>query len=532
MKPEIQSLLQELYQVDAQLKNHEEKIVSIITKMIEAKPNIEINETFKTSLKQEIKEYITHQKVTNYSSSSKPNLWNILSYIFGWAWVAAFSFFIIWWWTLNAPTSNTQTDQIALTDSDSLIAFENTITPIQGNFGSLANLLAGETWWKWWGGDWLDQAMAFEEIPSPMSIKMQTENTTDDKTVSTSRNFDMEREVLVNETAVDMIMPFPDGEYPIWIPEIYRYNFSWEFDLEIPEQMSVYKKVSSWIDNQFDIQKILSGMKIPAIDMWKFSNLWVSHITLDENKPFWHSISISLDTPSVSIYSNWKQWPQEMYNENKPSTIIWEDELINIAQRFLQEKSISTSPYGQPKIDSYYNNIINTYATTKILPQYHISNASVVFPVIVDENEVQEEYGWYHGLTVEIDLNEKKVSAVYGLSKYDFQEAKYDVENNTQNILKVAQVGGRWGFYDASEVYGQDAKYIDIEITSPKLTYINNYKYDETNFSDEQYLIPAVVFEVVKNGSNDYYGDSITIPLIKDLYTYDKDGNIIWNSQE
>jgi hypothetical protein len=113
------------------------------------------------------------------------------------------------------------------------------------------------------------------------------------------------------------------------------------------------------------------------------------------------------------------------------------------------------------------------------------------------------------------------------LSVAEYLASDYQVENNTENILKVANVWGRWGFYD----YGtENVKITNILLKNPKITYINSYNYK--NNIQEQFVIPAVTFEVEKPANIEYfYQETITVPLLKDMYKYDDSGKIIGSSE-
>jgi hypothetical protein len=50
--------------------------------MLLLKPNIKIDADFKMALQERISEKITSQKLENYLSSRKMNIWQIVSYIF------------------------------------------------------------------------------------------------------------------------------------------------------------------------------------------------------------------------------------------------------------------------------------------------------------------------------------------------------------------------------------------------------------------------------------------------------------------
>jgi len=82
MGKDVEKILQELYQIDESLKQKENELTKIIQNMLLLKPNIKMDENFKLALKERISEKITSEKLQNYMSRRKLNIWQIFSYIF------------------------------------------------------------------------------------------------------------------------------------------------------------------------------------------------------------------------------------------------------------------------------------------------------------------------------------------------------------------------------------------------------------------------------------------------------------------
>jgi hypothetical protein len=56
-------------------------------------------------------------------------------------------------------------------------------------------------------------------------------------------------------------------------------------------------------------------------------------------------------------------------------------------------------------------------------------------------------------------------------------------------------------------------------LKNPSIKYIHIYSYKDN--IQEQYLVPAIVFEIDNEKGAEYnYGETITIPLLKDFYKY------------
>lgn len=139
---------------------------------------------------------------------------------------------------------------------------------------------------------------------------------------------------------------------------------------------------------------------------------------------------------------------------------------------------------------------------------------------------VLEEHWEKSWVKVEVDLKEKKVVWLYRLWVSNYLKSYYETETNLENILKTANVWGRYGFYD---YWNENVKYIYKTLKNPRLNCINTYKYD--NFWQEQFLIPAIIFDIEDTKENMFI-QTIIVPLVKDFYKYDNSWNIVWNSQE
>lgn len=509
MEKDIEKILQELYEVDSSLKEKEKELRKIIHTMLNLKPNVKIDETFKSTLRENISKKIVSEKLKNYSSQ-KQNIWHFFAYIFGTAWILAFWFFLLNE-NLNIGKNDIWNPNTPIT-TNNILSFESEITKISGWFGDLKNI-------------WENTAPALRGVwgwATPSSAKMlQTESVsrdiwTEDMQIATETP-------LGDEMTVGKTMDLVD---PNWVPEIYRYSFSGELNVTLSEMMPVYKK-SNQNNLGKDFWKKFANFRFNGLDISRFSDLSAGNISFNQDKEYGYSINIDFSNGYLNIYKNWDTWPQKNYQEKKTTSLLAEDEVLNIANSFMKEYGIDISQYGHAKIETNYNTLLKTSDVSRIMPDFIPDTTYILYPLIVDGKEIMEESWDTAGIKVEIDTEEKRVSSVVWLSIQNYVQSDYIVENNTENILKVANVWGRFWFYTPET---DRVKYKDIELKNPTLKYINIYEYK--NNIQEQYLIPAVVFEVEKEGLENYYWNTISVPLVKDFYKYDKNGNIVWNSQE
>lgn len=481
MQENIKKILNELYLIDETLKDKEGELIKIISAMLNLRPNVNINDDFKKELKNQILQKITSEKLKKYNS--KPNIWKILTYTFWTVWVC-----VLWVFIINENFSN------SLLPSKQ-ISFESSIKSSSNSFWSLAKLWTNENA-KWWSN----------EV----------------KTFSSKRASSEANDIVASPIANKMMVS-PDMVDPNYIPEVYKYSFSWELNIDLKENMPVYKKEYLKSDSS-KIAQIIWNIDFNWVNIWNFDKLWVSNISLNQEKDFWYNINIDFENNALNIYKNWSKWPQIDYSKKQTQVILQENEVISIAKNFLTDYKIDLSKYGEARIEKSYLQIMTKYASDRIMPEYPNNITNVIFPKIVDNNEVYEEYGQASWVRMEIDLENKKVISLNGLSVDNYLKSEYKVETSKENILKIASVWWRYGFNNTDL---KNLKYVDITLINPKLKYINTYKYD--NNKTEEYLVPAIVFEVVKDEKSTYYGETVTVPLVKDFYKYEND-KIIWGN--
>lgn len=578
MRKQIENILQELYGIDWELKNREEELIQIIDSMINLKPNVKIDENFKEELRKRIIKEISIKKVKNMAwNRNKLSLFQIFSYVFWTAGVAAFWFFMF---------KDTLFKDVDFGNGKQNIKFESTVTESKEWFWKLSNVLNQDNA-KWW-------EMAMEKTQETPVIAPNLENNRTkintkeavkvipNNEVSITRakigendpNKNIEDTSLLDAVAIwdeaisndssssittsdgvpwasmwyawiDMDMgdtppsnpslrmygdPMPKiiapDDWWVYIPEVYRYSYSWNLNLDLKNTMPVYKRDNQKIESEVFAQS-LNNLDFAWIDISNFSNVGVSNISLSEDKEYGYNIYVDFENTSMNISKNLNKWPQQPYIEWEKQVFLEEKEIIKIANDFLKIHKIDLSKYGNPVIEKTYMMAYAKYSSSKMMPEFAQNMTNVVFPLIIDWNEILEEWWQALWVRIEVDLKEKKVTWLSGLSIDSYLKSDYKTETTTVNIIKVAEKWGRYGFYD----YGTgEVKYIDLNLKNPEIKYVHTYSYKDN--IQEQYLVPAVVFEVEKiENTENFYGETVVVPLLKDSYKYDENGNINWASE-
>lgn len=498
MKWNIQEILDELYQIDASLKSNENQLKTIIQKMMDVRPEPKINAEFKKSLHKEILHTFQQKKIQTFKKS--PNFLEILTWIIGWASLAAVGIFSI----QNFPQS-TPPEQIANTNTQKVFAFQTNIKKVNDTgFGDIK----------------LPAATQQNGVPETQAMT-KTSNVSLKATPPAWDALPMvwwaQEKKIVTFAPQENLQIADSDEY---IPEMYRYNFTGSLNIDLQNKLPVYKKETTKQDTN-DLAKYISNIKFSGMNLNLFQNLSVGSITLNEEKDFWYQLNVDFENATLNIWKNFAKWPQDP-SEVKKSNIS-EEEIITIATTFMTQYGIDISWYAKPVLEKTPDMAIarEVSSDANTMPYYN-SNRSVIFPTIIDGHTISNEWGGVSGVRVDIDTTQKKVIWVSWLSVSTYLKSDYEMETQTGNILKVASKWGRYGIYD----YGtQKVKYIDVNIENPEIKYILSSIYKDGKY--EEYLVPAIIFNVKKGENNlSYVSDTISIPLVKSFYTYDSAGNI------
>ncbi len=517
MKKNTKKILSELYEIDASFQEKDLKIDEFIDTMIEISPKAKIDKNFKAILKAKIDSKIADITVKSYKNSQKPTFFQVVSYIFWGAWVAVFWFFIFQQSFLSH----------SIEDVSQPLAFRTQIFHENANsFWSLRQL----------GQDGKVQAvtnMSAHWVASPMWILEMSGDSIEwfSNDVYEDELFTQEQEMLPqnmenSRVSLDKMTILPiDSE--IYVPAIARYTFSWEIDFSLSETALIYKKSQTNADYSA-LNKILGGVNFHGVDLWKFSNLKVWSMSLKQDIPFWYILNIDFESDTFSFWKNWTTWPQNSWENIQKSEPISEKELLKIVQDFLREYNIDFSSYGTPIVEENYKHSL------WVSPRWtYIDRPApvVIYPFILNDTEIQDEFWGKIGIRVEVDPVEKRVSGMSGIVQSDYFSSEYAMETDIENILKVANVWGIWGIYDIP--HDTESEIVEYELTNPQLISVKSISYK--NNTTEEFIIPAIRFDIVyPNDEENIYktNEVITVPLLKDFYKYDENWKIIGAQDE
>jgi hypothetical protein len=478
----IKNILDDLYEIDPVLEGYEEEIKETIKELLKSKPNIKIDQKFVSDLREKI---IKRVEELQYQPQRKSvSFWQTFfgtKFSYAVSGVLAFVLFIgVFVYLTNFGNVSGLDRRISEKTSLGNNAFGSLKSESQNMAVSAVSDGRGGGGFGGGGG------IQVSTIAEPDSAKMTCDG-------------------------VGCVMP-------VYYPPKYIYKGE-EVKLD-QDKVEVLRRKNK-LEYTRSFSGLLESFGFGLADLSGFDNTRVQTINLVQEKEFGYSIFVNLDEGMISIDAYWPKWPHSqnrcidekciMDSSLKSSDVLSDEEMIKIAKDFVSGHKINLSNYGEPEVDKSWNQIY--YAQPVEVSQIYIPDViSVKYPLLINGKFVYEQGGNKSGVSIGINIREKKVSGVYNLSIQEYESSLYEAETDFSKILKVAEKGGLYNYYMPGE------QVQEIEIGAPEYAYSIIWKYDENAQTSRTLLVPALVFPIIKNPENYFsYNEKVVIPLAKEL---------------
>ncbi len=489
-KDELNLILKDLYSWNPKLKNKESEIIKLIELMSKAKPDTKFDEAFAEDLK---KDLLSHRILLDSDDGLKENnfLFNLKSMnkkIYLVTGVVAVCGVAVLAIMLNTIPNN----KFSFVDKNQ----DQFVKIGHQAFGNLAMLSSGVH----------GNANQSQEMSAVSSRTTASAGVTAPMLATGLGGGDM---VMSSK----MIAPMMSFTY------VYKGD-----SIELTETAGVvYRRLKGDGSLSNNLDSLINTKSFGPLNLGSFANLQTSYLSLQEEKRLGMSINIDFREENIYIGQNWMQWKSDRDNcgDNqacwdsyriKINDVPEDSVVISKATDFLNEKGISLSHYGEAKID---NNWRASYESSTDKNNYYVpEEVSAVYPLVVDSQTVYDQSGNLDGLRVSYNLIQKAVSGVSNLTSYRYETSDYELETDSAKILELAEKGGYGsGIYYYSE--SQDKVTLELGTPTKSLIRFNRY----ANNTNEELLIPALIFPIT-NAPENYYGSRfITVPLVKQMIT-------------
>ena len=490
-KKQMKNLIEELYKIDKSLKAYGPQLEKMITEIIKSRPDVSIDENFKKELYAEL---MASAEKLALTKTKKNNLWqSFFPAKFSYAVAGILAIFIlVGFWGYFTDIGG------ALFRPKTGLELKFTKTDLTDNaFGSLQGVAGIE-----------------ETGANPITAPAGRGGGGGGVGGYSSAEADMAIKACAGLEGC-ILPPYRYPQY-VYVGE--------EIKLEQSSVEVLRKKSKVEYANSFS--GLLETFGFGLADLSVFENARIQTINLVQDKDFGYTIFINLDEGTISMDMNWVKWPQppdrcpdercaEQY-QLKENDLLGDGELIKIASRFIDEHGINMDAYGEPEVENEWR---REYEIAKNESRLYVPETiSVLYPLVLDDKEVYEQWGGKIGARINISLRHKRVSGIYNLSFQNYDSSRYEAETDAARIIKIAEKGGMNTFIP------EGTETIKTELGTPKQAYMAFWRYDETSRLNQMLFVPALIFPVLSDSTNGYYyPDYITIPLAKELLQENQD---------
>ncbi len=491
-----QAILTELYQLDPGLKKYEKQLITIMEELIKSKPDVSLDESFRQELKTQLLSKAADMKTNKKINYKYMFNFSFLKFARSFSYVAVgvavMALAISSSFYLTSPKYRVAGTKLALDSQFNLVEVSD------GAFGFLQSQNTGQSA----GAQGLG-AGGMGEGTVAVRSEVAPETVTSE-----------------GDTAVKIEPGYGGGGMIMPAPTYFSYVYKGE-PLELTQaKVGVLKRIKNSA-SAGQLGSLLTSVDFGLMNLSRFSNVQMQNLSFVEDREFGYSIYANLYDSSISISENYLKWPNPMSQcqddacyrsfQLNINDMPADEEIIRLANEFISNYGIDLSSYGEPIVNNdwrvWYERADNKQDV------YIPDVVSVVYPLILQGDEVYDESGNKTGLYVNISIRHKRATGIWNLFAQNYQKSMYDAETNVDTVLQYAERGGlySWQWEDAPNR-------VEVELGTPTISYIRMWNFKPGAPEGDELYIPALIFPILNSPDNvDIYKKAVVVPLAKDL---------------
>lgn len=489
MENKIRKILDDLYMIDDELKNNEKELEGVVRKILESKPEVEINKEFVDELKIELLEMADdiEKQSTEAKAGFSISLKDFALVMSGAAVCAV----------LFISTSYVNKNNF-ISESMDLSRSANKIQKIEDSaFGSFAEPQANNEGAR---------EMLSSKVASDVGV---------DEAVGVEAGGGAGEAMMMSSPK---IMP-PQTSFN------YVYNGG---DIDLPGgKMPVYKREKTGTLSK-SVAKTISSFNFPLADVEKLKDTSIPTINIREDREFGYNMYFDLTNSMLSINMNWEKWPNIHdlcegerdcfeYNKLQMSDIPEDKPILSVADKFLSSYGVSKVDFEEPRVDKKWQKRSAYDEGEKYVPE----RISIIYPLKIENKNVYSEHGEVEGMILEYDIRFGRISGARNIFEKKYISSDYDVSTDMDKIVEVLNRGGNNMYYGSRE-----SKKIDVEVGEPELALVKMWKHEFREEKQVELYVPCLVFPVIGEVDNrNFSKENVVVPIIEELINdYKNDG--------
>lgn len=250
-------------------------------------------------------------------------------------------------------------------------------------------------------------------------------------------------------------------------------------------------------------------LNFDAVDLGSFGKMEAAYTNLQPADGEGYSINYDPNSQALSLYEfnpsslecPWGICSDWNTNPLKASDVPSDEELISVSDSFFDEIGLDRSLLAEPYVNDFF--VGEGSEVDYIL--------SITYPFEIDGMPVYSTWGGRSGVTVSIDVHRMKVTNVNWIyASHEFESSSY-AGASAEDILTLAEQGGV-----SPTVWESPTKVVDLDLGTPTLVYTQVQNYTEYGTYSDLYA-PAYLFPILNDTEDLYYGDTLVVPLAKEL---------------
>jgi len=294
------------------------------------------------------------------------------------------------------------------------------------------------------------------------------------------------------------IAPYP------YISKAYAYHYEGSYPLS-----DLSNKVYRQVTEDLSLYSLEAQIKKTTIGNFSFSYLdqpKIQNIMVSEDKENGYSLQVDALYGTVYLTRNWQSWDESDVHEAMTlDQIPANEEIIMVAQTFLQEYGIDISSYGNPVVQDEWFNFAS--GVDGYIPEI----IGVVYPRVIEGVEVWDLYGSPTGLLVYVNVRTGTIDSANWSIGHSFERSSYDLVSELDEVSSLIEQGGLYQYqYEFADVT------YDITLSEPTFVLAQYTQYKGNEFST--LYLPALAFPISEKPEGaEIFSDHVVVPLVKEF---------------
>ncbi|MEX0931183.1 MAG: hypothetical protein WDZ88_00370 [Candidatus Paceibacterota bacterium] len=493
MKNNIDIILQELYDIDPTLKDKEKELRKIVLTLIEMKPDTKFDHSFALKLKEELSKQPMGSSqpsfLSFFANISKPKVFIPVA-------------LIVLFVALPIVKDKEQ--------SFFALSVIDTKPGAFGTFSEKSEATSDSARSSLYGAS----EVTMEGAPEVTGAQEDTSYVANEKGVSAGAGGGNIGTMSMPDSR--MIMPYPPS-----VIIVHEFEYVGDEVALSKETGFVYRRIAKRTDAS-KLLAPLTSFDLGYVNLSSFSNVKLRTLSLYEDKRLGYEIMANFEEGALYIGPNWSKWntPGE---ELKPITSqMSKEDAVRIANSFLKEYKIDSSLFGDPVLrnDEMWDSVMLSPegGTTESSPADWLPDSTtLVYPLTISDVPVFDGGGNPFGMNIQVNVRHKKVSNVDNLYAQSYERSEYPLITEWSTVLAKITDRSNSSWYPDSEDIKKEV--LTIQLGTPEHVLLHTWVYNENDGTNNELLVPALIFPVVVDPASSYsfHSEYVVVPLVEGI---------------